>query len=70
MGSPRSNDNLVQGQRFLSWSASRQALICVQLETDPDILLYKCRQALERYRHHFVVGNLLPARKFEVVFCG
>jgi phosphopantothenate-cysteine ligase len=47
-----------------SWGADEVE----QLETDPNILLYKCRQALERYRHHLVIGNLLSTRKFEVVF--
>lgn len=39
-----------------------------KLETDPALLLYKCRQSLERYSHHLVIGNLLSTRKYEVVF--
>jgi len=40
----------------------------LQLETDPSLLLYKCRQSLDRYSHHLVIGNLLSTRKYEVVF--
>lgn len=39
-----------------------------QLETDPTILIPKARQAIERYGHQIVVGNLLATRKSEVVF--
>ncbi|RPA82020.1 putative phosphopantothenoylcysteine synthetase [Ascobolus immersus RN42] len=39
-----------------------------QLETDPSLLLAKARQALDRYCHHLVIGNLLTTRKHEVVF--
>jgi phosphopantothenate-cysteine ligase len=42
--------------------------ICVQLETDPQLLVPKARGALERYGHQVVVGNDLNRRKFEVVF--
>ena len=38
------------------------------METDPDLLLPKARQALERYGHQVVIGNDLHRRKFEVVF--
>lgn len=40
----------------------------LQLETDPSILLKKCHQALDRYQHNLVIGNLLATRKYEVVF--
>ncbi|KAF8473271.1 DNA/pantothenate metabolism flavoprotein [Kalaharituber pfeilii] len=43
-------------------------IISFKLETDPSLLLYKCRQSLERYSHHLVIGNLLSTRKYEVVF--
>lgn len=32
------------------------------------MLLSKCRQSLDRYSHHLVIGNLLSTRKREVVF--
>lgn len=43
-------------------------IISFKLETDPSLLLYKCRQSLDRYSHHLVIGNLLSTRKNEVVF--
>jgi len=43
-------------------------IVSFKLETDPQLLLPKCRQALERYRHQVVIGNDLNRRKFEVVF--
>ncbi|KAF8426052.1 DNA/pantothenate metabolism flavoprotein [Tirmania nivea] len=43
-------------------------IISFKLETDPSLLLYKCRQSLDRYSHHLVIGNLLSTRKHEVVF--
>ena len=39
----------------------------IQLETDPAILVSKSRQALVRYGHQIVIGNLLQSRKTEVV---
>lgn len=41
---------------------------CLQLETDPDLLLPKARGALDKYGHQLVIGNDLHRRKFEVVF--
>ncbi|KAI5801721.1 DNA/pantothenate metabolism flavoprotein [Peziza echinospora] len=43
-------------------------IVSFKLETDPSLLLYKCRQSLDRYSHHLVIGNLLNTRKHEVVF--
>jgi phosphopantothenate-cysteine ligase len=50
-----------------SWSPSSM-IISFKLETDPELLLPKSRQALERYQHHLVIGNLLQNRKQEVKF--
>ncbi|KDR80253.1 hypothetical protein GALMADRAFT_242588 [Galerina marginata CBS 339.88] len=43
-------------------------IVSFKLETDPDLLLPKARQAIERYGHQVVIGNDLHRRKFEVVF--
>ena len=43
-------------------------IISFKLETDPALLVSKAQQALGRYSHHLVIGNLLSTRKFEVVF--
>ncbi|KAK9370138.1 DNA/pantothenate metabolism flavoprotein [Lipomyces kononenkoae] len=43
-------------------------IVSFKLETDSSILLSKARQALERYAHQLVIGNLLQTRKAEVVF--
>ncbi|PRT56173.1 Phosphopantothenate--cysteine ligase CAB2 [Wickerhamiella sorbophila] len=43
-------------------------IISFKLETDEKLLLSKCRQALQRYGHQLVIGNLLQTRKHEVVF--
>ena len=43
-------------------------IVSFKLETDPSLLVSKAQQALERYSHHLVIGNLLSTRKFEVVF--
>ncbi|KAI5812131.1 DNA/pantothenate metabolism flavoprotein [Pyronema omphalodes] len=59
---PKFLNRLVEG-----W-APNAMIISFKLETDSAILLYKCRQALERYNHQLVIGNLLSTRKFEVVF--
>ena len=42
-------------------------IISFKLETDPDLLVSKAQQALEKYAHHLVIGNLLSTRKWEVV---
>ena len=43
-------------------------IVSFKLETDPSLLISKSRQALRRYSHHLVIGNLLSTRKWEVVF--
>lgn len=50
-----------------SWSPDSM-IISFKLETDPNLLLPKARQALERYQHQLVIGNLLQNRKQEVTF--
>ncbi|KAG5457969.1 MAG: hypothetical protein BJ554DRAFT_1904 [Olpidium bornovanus] len=39
-----------------------------QLETERALLEPKARQALERYGHQIVIGNMLATRKHEVDF--
>ncbi|KZT52568.1 DFP-domain-containing protein [Calocera cornea HHB12733] len=48
--------------------ASEGFIVSFKLETDPNLLIPKARQALERYDHKLVIGNDLNRRKFEVVF--
>ncbi|KAK3174221.1 hypothetical protein OEA41_001465 [Lepraria neglecta] len=43
-------------------------IVSFKLETDPSLLVSKAQQALEKYSHHLVIGNLLSTRKYEVVF--
>lgn len=43
-------------------------IVSFKLETDALILVSKAQQALQRYSHHLVIGNLLSTRKWEVVF--
>lgn len=43
-------------------------IVSFKLETDPSMLVSKAQQALEKYSHHLVIGNLLSTRKYEVVF--
>lgn len=50
------------------WAPEGSMIVSFKLETDPDLLIDKARQALERYAHHLVIGNLLGTRKWEVVF--
>ena len=59
---PKFLKNLVDG-----W-APEGMIVSFKLETDPSLLVAKAQQALERYTHHLVIGNLLSTRKFEVVF--
>ncbi|KAL3836279.1 hypothetical protein ACJMK2_021717 [Sinanodonta woodiana] len=42
-------------------------VISFKLETDPSLLISKSKQALDRYQHQVVIGNLLDTRKREVV---
>ena len=59
---PKILKNLVEG-----W-APQGMIVSFKLETDPDLLIGKSRQALARYQHHLVIGNILSSRKYEVVF--
>lgn len=43
-------------------------IVSFKLETDEDLLVYKARQALEKYSHQLVIGNLLQTRKQKVIF--
>lgn len=43
-------------------------IVSFKLETDEEILQEKCQNALDRYGHELVVGNLLQTRKKEVWF--
>ncbi len=42
-------------------------VVSFKLETDPDLLVPKAKQALEKYGHRTVVGNLLHTRKTRVL---
>lgn len=50
------------------WAPDGSMVVSFKLETDPSLLVYKARTALQRYSHHLVIGNLLTTRKWEVVF--
>lgn len=55
--------------RRLVESWARQAMIVsFKLETDNAILVKKATQALDRYNHQLVIGNLLQTRNREVIF--
>ena len=51
-----------------SWAPKGSMIVSFKLETDPSILVSKAEQALDRYHHDLVIGNLLTTRKWEVVF--
>lgn len=51
-----------------SWAPQESMIVSFKLETDPNLLVSKAKQALERYGHDLVIGNLLTTRKWEVVF--
>ena len=42
-------------------------IVGFKLETDPPLLVSKAKDALAKYQHHLVIGNLLATRKWEVV---
>ena len=42
-------------------------IVSFKLETNPEILLDKARQALQKYEHNAVIANLLVERKHKVV---
>lgn len=50
-----------------SWAPGAM-ITSFKLETDENILLKKANQALDRYCHQLVIGNLLQTRKKEIVF--
>ena len=43
-------------------------IVSFKLETDESLLVLKAQQALNKYQHHLVIGNLLSSRKYAVVF--
>ncbi|SCW01935.1 LAFE_0E10506g1_1 [Lachancea fermentati] len=50
----------------VSW-AREAMIVSFKLETDNNILIKKATQALDRYSHQLVIGNLLQTRNKEVV---
>lgn len=64
--------DLEQVPKFLrrlvdNW-APQAMIVSFKLETDNNILIKKASEALKRYQHQLVIGNLLQTRKNEVVF--
>jgi phosphopantothenate-cysteine ligase len=51
-----------------SWAPRESMIVSFKLETDPSLLVTKAEQALDRYGHDLVIGNLLTTRKWEVIF--
>jgi phosphopantothenate---cysteine ligase (ATP) len=51
-----------------SWAPKGSMIVSFKLETDPNLLVNKAQQSLDRYQHDLVIGNLLTTRKWEVVF--
>ncbi|KAL2418119.1 Phosphopantothenate-cysteine ligase CAB2 [Exophiala dermatitidis] len=51
-----------------SWAPRGSMIVSFKLETNPSLLVSKSEQALKRYGHDLVIGNLLTTRKWEVVF--
>ena len=65
--------NLDPVPKFLStlvstWAPKGSMIVSFKLETDPSLLVSKAEQALDKYQHDLVIGNLLTTRKWEVVF--
>lgn len=50
------------------WASKDSMIVSFKLETDPSLLVSKAEQALHKYGHDLVIGNLLTTRKWEVVF--
>ncbi|CAM0141265.1 unnamed protein product [Umbelopsis sp. WA50703] len=48
--------------------ASNGLIVSFKLETDEKLLVPKARQALEKYGHQIVIGNMLTTRKKTVTF--
>lgn len=64
--------DLEQVPKFLrrlvdSW-APQAMIVSFKLETDSSLLIKKASEALKRYQHQLVIGNLLQTRKNQVVF--
>jgi len=61
------NLSLDQVPKFLKPLVSEWApkgfIVSFKLETDPELLISKARQALQRYGHQIVIGNMLLTRK-------
>lgn len=55
-------------KRLVEQWAPGAMIVSFKLETDESILLSKAKQALTRYGHQLVIGNLLQTRKREVLF--
>lgn len=55
-------------KRLVDGWAPEGMIISFKLETDSSILGAKARDALQKYAHHLVIGNLLSTRKVEVLF--
>lgn len=55
-------------RRLVDNWAPRAMIVSFKLETDHTILIKKANEALKRYHHQLVIGNLLQSRKTEVVF--
>lgn len=51
-----------------TWAPRGSIIVSFKLETDPNLLVSKAEQALHKYGHDLVIGNLLTTRKWEVVF--
>lgn len=60
---PKFLNTLVTG-----WAPPGATVVSFKLETDSSLLTHKSAQALRRYAHHLVIGNLLSTRKWEVMF--
>lgn len=55
-------------RRLVDNWAPQAMIVLFKLETDTTILIGKAQEALRRYHHQLVIGNLLQTRKREVVF--
>ena len=55
-------------KRLVEGWAPEGMIVSFKLETDPSLLVVKAQQALERYSHHLVIGNLLSTRKWTLTW--
>ncbi|OLL22161.1 Phosphopantothenate--cysteine ligase CAB2 [Neolecta irregularis DAH-3] len=53
--------------RLVKHWAPQAMIVSFKLETEERLLIPKCRNALKRYGHQLVIGNLLDRRKNEVI---